>query len=423
MLRKEIYDNYVWILKQELVKAMGCTEPIAIAFAAATARELLTEMPEQVEVICSGNIMKNVQAVTVPNSKGMKGIAAAAVLGVLGGKADKKLEVLASITDDHIEQAKQLIDEGYCRYSVDMAAENLYLLVKVGKAEQTAAVEISGFHTNITGKWRNEKSIFCKQEAVFKLNQPNKEMLNVRDILIFAEEVDIKQVAEVLNQQIRVNETIAKEGLTNDYGARVGKTLLLNHETDIEKRACASASAGSDARMSGCPLPVIINSGSGNQGITVSLPIVEYAHYLGVGQEKLLRALIISNLVAIHQKRFIGELSAYCSVVGAAAGTGAAITYLHGGDYERICNTITNTLGTVGGIVCDGAKPSCAAKIASSVQAAINGHNLSMHGDVFKYGEGIIGKDIEETIRNFGEIGNQGMKQTDAMMFGIMGKE
>lgn len=414
------YRDYVKILKSELVPALGCTEPIAIAYAAAKARQVLGEAPDCVEMRCSGNIIKNVKGVTVPNSGGLKGIDVAATLGVVGGDADRELEVLESIRPEHIESAKELVQNGFCRCSLEEDVENLHIVATVRKGDHYAEVTIINRHTYITKIVKDGKTLFQAVADKGTKEYVDKSGLNVRDILSFAESVDIEEVREVLQQQIDLNSAIASEGLNHSYGAQVGRTLLQVYGADVRVRARARAAAGSDARMGGCSLPVVINSGSGNQGMTVSLPVIEFAKELLIDQETLYRALIISNLVSIHLKKYIGSLSAFCGAVSAACGSGAAITYLHGGNYEDICLTIINTIGNVGGIVCDGAKPSCAAKIASSVEAAIMGHYMSSQKHTFQPGEGIIQGDVESTIKSMGYIGRVGMKTTDTEILNIM---
>jgi L-cysteine desulfidase len=420
-MEKKLYQNYINILKHELVPALGCTEPIAIAYAAAKARAVLGCFPEKISMRCSGNIIKNVKGVTVPNSGGMKGIDVAAILGVVGGDADRELEVLESITPEHIEKTKELVKSGFCSCELEENVENLHIVARVMTEDHYAEVTIINRHTYITKIEKDGEVLFENMsEETYKEHVIDKSLLNVRDILEFADTVDIEDVKEILDRQIEMNSAISDEGLSGEYGAQVGKTLLEVYGNDVRTRARARAAAGSDARMGGCSMPVVINSGSGNQGMTVSLPVIEYAKELGVSREKLYRALIVSNLVAIHQKKYIGSLSAYCGAVSAACGSGAAITYLYGGNYEKISYTIINTLANVGGIVCDGAKSSCAAKIASSVEAAIMAHHLSSKKHSFQPGEGIVQEDLEDTIKSMGYIGRVGMKITDTEILNIM---
>ena len=411
----ELYKNYLDILKQELVPALGCTEPIAIACAAAKARRLLGSFPESLEMKLSGNIIKNVKGVTVPNSGGLKGIDIAAVLGMVGGNADKALEVLEEITPEHIARAKELASRGICTYSLAENVPNLYISAKAVCGGHYAEVVIAHRHTNIIKMEKDGEVLLDRtQEAEEKTDDTvDRSRLTVKDILDFADQVRMEDIEEIISRQIRLNTAISQEGLDNNYGAQIGKTLMHVWGKSATTRACARAAAGSDARMGGCSMPVVINSGSGNQGITVSLPVIVYAEEWEVSRDKLYRSLVVSNLIAVHQKYYIGSLSAYCGAVSAACGAGAGITYMYGG-------TIINTLGNVGGIVCDGAKPSCAAKIASSVDAALMAFHLSIQNKSFLPGEGLIKGDVEETIKSMGYIGRVGMKTTDTEILNVM---
>ena len=421
---KNTYQNYTEILKQELIPALGCTEPIAIAYTGAKAREVLGTMPASVQIRCSGNIIKNVKGVTVPNSGGLRGIDAAAILGIVGGDPSRQLEVLQSVSPEDIRQTQCLLKQDYCTCSLAEDVENLYIFITVAAGEQSASVEIKSHHTNITKIIKNGQVLFSQQDPASAAQRPkvDKSCLNVRDILTFAENVEFSDLAEVLQRQIDMNTRIAQEGLGHPYGAQVGHTLLKYYDaSDVRIRACAMAAAGSDARMNGCPLPVVINSGSGNQGMTVSLPIIEYAKELGKSREQLHRALIVGNLIAILQKYYIGSLSAFCGAVCAGTGAACGICYLHGGGYEDISRTITNTLCNVGGIVCDGAKSSCAAKIAASVNAGILGFLMAFHEkNAFQPKEGIVQNDVDSTIRSVGRVGREGMHTTDTEILHIM---
>lgn len=419
-MEQKLYQNYVKILHNELVPALGCTEPIAIAFAAAKARDVLGEFPDSVEMCCSGNIIKNVKGVTVPNSGGLRGIDVAAVLGIVGGDADRELEVLEGISQEDIEKTKQLVREGFCSCRLQEGVENLYIVAKVIKGDHYAEVTIINRHTLITRIVKDGDVLFEHRVSEESPDYVDKSLLTVRDILTFADEVRIEDIREPLQNQIEMNSAISDEGLRHAYGAEVGRTLLEIYGDDVKVRARARAAAGSDARMGGCSLPVVINSGSGNQGMTVSLPVIEYAKELGVSEDRLYRALAVGNLIAIHQKKYIGSLSAYCGAVSAACGAGAAITYLNGGTEEEVGLTIVNTIGNVGGIVCDGAKSSCAAKIASAVDAAILAHSMAKKHLSFQPGEGIIQENVEDTIKSMGYIGRVGMKMTDTEILNIM---
>ncbi|MDY6399772.1 MAG: L-serine ammonia-lyase, iron-sulfur-dependent, subunit alpha [Synergistales bacterium] len=421
---KKLYENYTAILREELMPAMGCTEPIAIAYASARARAVLGKMPEKIHVSCSGNIIKNVKGVIVPNSGNQKGIEVAAILGAVGGNESKELEVIAGATDEARAMTKKLAAEKICSVSLAENVPNLFIEVEAEADGHKSVVRIENHHTDITLITLDGKIIFekapKKDEAKTSISTAQRNLMTLSSIIDYANELKIEDVKEILERQIEFNSKISQEGLDNKWGARVGKTVLENWGSDVRSRACARAAAGSDARMSGCPLPVIINSGSGNQGITVSLPVIEYAENWHLSREKLYRALAVSNLVSIYIKHYIGSLSAFCGAVSAASGAGAAITYMAGGDYQSIGGTITNTLANVGGIVCDGAKPSCAAKIASSVHAALMAHYMSMSDKEFLGGEGFVNDDVERTIKNMGYIGKIGMKETDKEILNVM---
>ncbi len=424
MISRDLYENYINILRAELVPAMGCTEPISIAYAAAKARAVLGEEPIKIFVSCSGNIIKNVKGVIVPNSGGQKGIEAAAILGTVGGDDTKELEVIAGVNDKARELTKKLVHEKFCDVSLVEDVPNLYIEVKAQGNNHNSRVIIQDNHVNIAlieldGKIIYKGITHKEEDSQVKLNFDTHKM-SLKTIIEFADELEIKDVQEILSRQIEYNSRISQEGLDNKWGAKVGKTILENWGRDVRSSACARAAAGSDARMSGCPLPVIINSGSGNQGITVTMPVLEYAENWRLSREKIYRALTVSNLVSIYIKHYIGSLSAFCGAVSAAAGAGAAITYMAGGDFASVGRTITNTLANVGGIVCDGAKPSCAAKIASSVNAAILAHYMSMNEENFKGGEGFVQDDVELTIKNMGYIGKIGMKETDKEILNVM---
>ena len=418
------YAAYVAILKHELVPALGCTEPIAIAYCSAKAREVLGCLPEKITMGCSGNIIKNVMGVTVPNSGGLKGIDVATVLGIVGGKPDMLLEVLGSITAEDIEKTKELLsDPQYCTCTLVQGDDNLIIVCEVEAQGHTALVEIKNRHTHITRIEKDGKLLFSQalEEHVGE-GDLDYSLLNVQDIISFADSLHLEDVQEVLEQQIAFNSEISHEGLSNSWGANVGRSLLKSNggHSDVKTKARAAAAAGSDARMSGCAKPVIINSGSGNQGITLTMPIVEYAKELKAPHETVLKALAIANLVAIHQKQYIGDLSAYCGVVCAATGSASGVAYMMGGRYEEISNTITNSICTVGGMVCDGAKPSCAAKISIALEAALNGYCLQDNGGVFKQGEGMVKRDVESTIRSVGKMAQVGMHSTDVEILKIM---
>ena len=418
-MNREEYDFYLGILKKELVPALGCTEPIAIAFASAKAREILGEFPKSMQVLCSGNIIKNVKGVTVPNSGGLVGISAAAILGAVGGDSSRELEVLSTVTQEDINQTKNLLRTDFCSCRLQENVDNLYVDVLVSSDEHSAEVVVSGRHTQIVRMTVDGKQIFAMDETASE-DETNSTPISIRKILAFAESVKTEDLDDTIGLQIKYNRAISDYGLANDIGAKVGKTILETNPNDVHARAKASAAAGSDARMAGCSLPVVIISGSGNQGITASMPVLEYAEMLGCSGETTTRALVISNLVAYHIKHQIGSLSAFCGAVTAACGAGAAITYLYHGSYEQICNTVINTLMGISGMVCDGAKASCALKIATAIDNAITAHEMSMRGICFKSGEGLRQEDVESTLKSVAYVAREGMSGTDTVILKIM---
>lgn len=417
----ERYNAYLQILKEELVPAMGCTEPIALAYAAAKAREVLGELPDKVLVEASGSIIKNVKSVIVPNTDHLKGIPAAATAGIVAGRAEKELEVIAQVTPEQIGQMKEFLANTPIEVEHIDQGITFDIVVTLYKGDAYAKVRIANYHTNIVLIEKNGEiltQVEVKGESEEGLT--DRSLLDMANIWDFINTLDVADVKELLDQQIEYNTAISEEGLRGDYGANIGKVLLDTYGDDISNRAKAKAAAGSDARMSGCELPVVINSGSGNQGITASVPVIEYARELKVGDDMMYRALTLSNLTAIHQKTLIGRLSAYCGAVSAGAGAGAGIAYLNGGDYKEVIHTVVNALAIVSGIVCDGAKASCAAKIAFAVDAGILGYNMYVRGQQFYGGDGIIDKGVEETIKNIGRLGKEGMKETNEEIIKIM---
>lgn len=402
---EEKYCAYVQILKEELVPAMGCTEPIALAYAAAKAREVLGEMPDKVVIEASGSIIKNVKSVIVPNTDHLKGIPAAATAGIIAGRAEKELEVIASVTPEDCAKMKEFL----AQIPIEVKHVDNGLTFEIGvtvfSGESYAKVRIVNYHTNIVLIEKNgEKLLEIKVEGENEEGLTDRSLLDMKSIWDFVNTVDIADIYDVLHRQIEYNTAISEEGLRGNYGANIGSVLLDMEGTNIRTRAKAKAAAGSDARMNGCELPVIINSGSGNQGMTCSLPVIEYAKELKVSEEKLYRALALSNLVAIHQKTGIGRLSAYCGAVCAGAAAGTGIAYLCGGGYAEVTHTVVNALAITSGIVCDGAKASCAAKIAAAVDAGILGYNMYIRGQQFRAGDGIVTKSADETIRNLSLI-------------------
>jgi len=416
------YTAYVEVLKNHLRPAMGCTEPIAIAYAAAVARRALGCMPEKAEVLVSGNIIKNAKAVTVPNTGGRKGIDAACAAGIVAGEADRELEVIADVTPQQLPLIDEYLSRKVITVDIKPDARLFDILVTVEGGGHTASARIADRHTNVVDVILDggalEKTELGGEAAD---TDENELLLNIEDIFDFATTCDVADVHDAIARQIACNTAIAQEGLTGRWGASVGKVLLDRWGShDVRVRARAAAAAGSDARMSGCEMPVIINSGSGNQGMTVSLPVIEYAKEWKSSEEQLYRALTLSNLVAIRFKTLIGCLSAYCGAISAGCAAGAGIAYLGGGDLHLVNHTIVNSLAILSGTICDGAKPSCAAKIASAVDAAILGYEMALEGKEFRDGEGIVKKGVENTIVNVGRLGKDGMKQTDEEILRIM---
>ena len=425
MLKTDVkYDAYIKILEEELVPAMGCTEPIALAYAAAKAREVLGAMPEKVEIEVSGSIIKNVKSVIVPNTNHLKGIPAAATAGIVAGKADKELEVIAEVTPEEVIKMAEFLENTPITVKHIDSGITFEIIISVFNGDDYAKVRIANYHTNIVLVEKNgEKLVDIPVEGESEEGLTDRSLLDVKSIWDFINTVDVDDIKELLDRQIEYNTAIAEEGLNGDYGANIGSVLLDTYGDDVRTRAKAMAAAGSDARMNGCELPVIINAGSGNQGMTCSLPVLEYAKEFGADAETTYRALALSNLVAIHQKTGIGRLSAYCGAVSAGAAAGAGIAYLCGGGYEEVIHTVVNALAITSGIVCDGAKASCAAKIASSVDAGILGYNMYKRGQQFYAGDGLVSKGVEPTIENIGRLGREGMRETNEDIIKIMMSE
>ena len=416
------YSAFINILKEELVPAMGCTEPIALAYCAAKAREVLGEEPDKVVVGASGSIIKNVKSVIVPNTDHMKGIPAATVAGIVAGDPSKELEVIAHVTPEQIADMRTFLERVPVTVEHVDTGLTFEIIVTLYKGEEYAKVRIVNYHTNIVLIEKNGEVLMeMAVEGEGESGLTDRSVLNMADILDFAESVDVEDIREVLSRQIQYNTAIAEEGLRGDYGSNIGRMLLdFYGDRSVITRAKAMAAAGSDARMNGCELPVIINSGSGNQGMTTSLPVIEYAKELKVSEEKLFRALAVANLVTIHQKTSIGRLSAFCGAVSAGAGAGAGIAYLLGTDLDGISHTVANAIATTGGMVCDGAKASCASKIATAVEAGIMGYTMHVQNNSFQPDDGLVGDTPEQTIANIGRLGKQGMKSTNEEIIKIM---
>lgn len=416
----KVYDAYVKFLKEELVPAMGCTEPIAVAYCAAKAKEALGDIPDKIDIEVSGNMIKNVKSVVVPNTGGLIGLEAAAAAGIIGGKPEKELEVISEITKEQQDEIRKFLNNTKISVKPTYGTELLEIIINMEKDGHTSKVRIIKGHSNIVLIQKDGKTIYEPKNNEDIHQSDDLGLLNIRDIIEFADIVDIADVEETLLRQVEYNSAISKAGLTEDWGAKIGQTLLKTQGKNLRVKAKAAAAAAADARMSGCELPVIIVSGSGNQGITASMPVISYAKELGKNREELYRALCVSNLVTIHQKTGIGKMSAFCGATSAGSAAGAGIAYIQGADYEGISQTIISSLGIVSGMVCDGAKPSCAAKIAAAVEAGILGYDMYLAGNRFKGGEGVLSDDVEKTIANIGRMGKDGMAETDHVIQSIM---
>lgn len=418
---KKTCDAFIRILKRELVLAMGCTEPIAVAYAAATAKKQLGFLPEEVDICVSANIIKNVKSVVVPNTNGLHGIEAAAAVGIIAGDPDKELLVISQVTKEQQKDVTAFLEKAKFTLTESKSGAVFDISITLRGAGHQAVCRIAEDHTNIVFIQRDGETVYSKSIKNKACEQTtDKEFLSVENIVSFADEMPIEEVKEIFDRQIQCNMDIAEEGLKNDYGARIGKVILSTRENDVITRAKAYAAAASDARMGGCEKPVVINSGSGNQGITASVPVIIYARELGADDETLYRALAVSNLITIHLKSGIGPLSAYCGVISAGCGAAAGITYLYGGKFREIAHTVVNALAINSGVICDGAKASCAAKIASSVEAGILGMQMFLQGSQFVGGDGIVSKGVENTIQNVSRLVGKGMRKTDAEIIKIM---
>ena len=420
----ENYNQFVDILNNELKPAMGCTEPIAIAYCASIVKEALGGLPTDVKIYVSGNIIKNVKSVKVPNTNGKVGIRVAAAIGLVAGDALKELEVIANSKEEDIIKLESYMEQNSINVFPIDNEHTLYIEIIGTLNDDVVKVIILDAHTNVYLVEKNNEVLYFNDK---KVSNPvvtiNKSVLNIHDIIEFANIVDVKDIKDVLDRQIEYNLAIANEGINGNYGANIGKTIMKYANNDILTKCKAMAAAGSDARMNGCEMPVVINSGSGNQGITCSVHVITYAKHINVSDELLYRALVVSNLTTIHIKNSIGKLSAFCGVVIAGAGCGAGIAYLEGGREREINHTIVNALGIISGVLCDGAKASCAAKIASSVEAGMLGYFMFKDGNQFISGDGFIKKGVENTIKAIGELARVGMCETDKEIIQLMMKD
>lgn len=416
-----LYQQYINILKEELRPAMGCTEPIALAYAGAKARQILGKRPDKVRLFVSGNIIKNVKSVVVPNTGGQHGLAAALCAGIVAGDAEKELQVISKVPKERHGEIRAYMD------AVDLDIQPAYseLVFDIDVIEYAGSdcvrLRIINHHTNIVLIEKNgEKLVDLPITESSEDQLTDKSCLSIERIVEFTDCLDVEDIRECISEQIRCNMEIAREGLEGDWGANIGSVILRRQGTSVEKKASAYAAAGSDARMSGCEKPVMIVSGSGNQGITASVPVAVYAQETGASEEMLLKAVALSNLVTIHQKAGIGRLSAYCGAISAGCGAGAGIAYLNGGDAHAIAHTVVNAIAILSGTICDGAKPSCAAKIAAAVDAGILGYHMYLEGQQFYGGDGIVTKGVDNTVYNIGKLAREGMRETDRTILEIM---
>ncbi|MGN0626885.1 MAG: serine dehydratase subunit alpha family protein [Oscillospiraceae bacterium] len=417
------YRHFIQILREELVPAMGCTEPIAIAYGAAKAKEILGKLPDSVTVEASGNIIKNVKSVVVPNTGGLKSIEAAAAAGIVAGRAEKILEVISEVSKEQKDEIKNYLETHEIKVLPAPGDTVFDIIITLKSGEDSVLLRIADYHTNIVRIEHNGEVLLSHGEVSTSTKSEgltDRSCLSVEGAVDFASTCDLDDVRELVERQIDYNYAIAEEGLKNAWGANIAGVLRENYGDDIKVRARYMAAAGSDARMSGCEMPVIIVSGSGNQGITASVPVVEYAKELGKSRDETVRAVLLSDLLTIHLKTGIGRLSAYCGAVSAGCGAGAAIAYLNGGGFKEVAHTLVNSLAIISGMICDGAKPSCAAKIAAAVDAGILGWNMYKSGRQFRGGEGIVTKGVEATIDNVGRLGRLGMRETDREIIKIM---
>lgn len=419
MIKSDIYGTYLDILKWELVPAMGCTEPISLAYGAAKCRKILGHVPEKIQVRCSGNIIKNVRCVKIPHSEGMTGIAAAVVLGAIGGNCQRELEVLCDVTHEDIIETHKFISDNKCQVSLLDSSSPLHFIITMEWEGNCAELEICENHTNIIRIELNKQTVFHKDFSAH-IETPDYNALELELIKEFADTVSISDIKEIIDRQISYNVDIAKEGFDGKYGIGIGKIITQSYPDSTITKMKAMAASASEARMGGCEKPVIVNSGSGNQGITASVPVIIYAQEKNLSEETLYRGLVFSNLLAVYQKTYIGTLSAFCGAVSAACAAGATITYMTDGSLERIRFTIENTLANIPGIICDGAKISCAAKIATSIDAAYLAHEMAIVDASYIPHTGILQETVSQTISCVGCIGKEGMKETDREILKIM---
>ena len=417
----QLYRQFVAILEEELRPAMGCTEPIALAYAGARCRDLLGQEPGRIDVAVSGNIIKNVKSVVVPNTGGLRGIAAAVCAGVFAGQADRELEVISQVSDAQRANLRQKMAETAVNIAPSDSGLVFDIDITLTAGADSARVRIVNHHTNLVHMRKNDQILLdLPVEESSEDHLTNKSCLTIERIVEFADVLDVEDIRSCVGRQLEYNMAIAEAGLNGDWGANIGRVILRQQGGSLEKRACAYAAAGSDARMSGCEMPVIILSGSGNQGITASVPVAIVAKEMNASEEELLRAVALSDLVTIHQKTGIGRLSAYCGAISAGIGAGAGIAYLRGDRFHAIAHTVVNAIAILSGTICDGAKPSCAAKIAAAVDAGILGYDMYLENQQFYGGDGIVTKGVDKTVTNVGRLAREGMRETDKTILDIM---
>ena len=419
-MNEKIKQDFLAILEEELVPAMGCTEPIALAYAAARGRAVLGRDPEGILARCSGNIIKNVRCVRIPNSGGMTGIEAACALGALAGDADRVMEVLEGVTAEGRDATAAFLKKGTCSVEFLDSAIPLHFIITLIAGGDWVEVEVRHSHRNIVRITKNQDVVFEVEDKVDIIERADRSALNIENIYTFANEVELDAILPFTQRQIACNMAIAQRGMQGDYGIGIGKALLDTYTHSVYTKMRAYAAAASEARMDGCDMPVIITSGSGNQGIASTVPVIVYAREKQIPEETMMRALVFSSLMTVYQKEYIGKLSAFCGAISAATAAGAAITYMVGGDLTQITDTIDNTLADIPGVICDGAKASCAAKISSALDAALFAHSLAMRGKVYSQGTGILRADTGDTIRDVGHIGRVGMQPTDQEIVKLM---
>lgn len=426
-MKQEIKEKVINILQEEIIPAEGCTEPIALAYAAAKLAQLTDEEVETVDVFLSGNMIKNVKSVIIPSSEGMIGIKAAVAMGLLAGDADKELMVISEVSAKQLEKVRRFLEGEHIRVHAHEGDIKLYIRMEAKTLHHNLLIEIKHTHTNITALKKDGKVLIDQVCNDGNFNSPlsDREILSVKLIYDMAKEIPLEEIDPIFSKVVDYNSAIAEEGLRGKYGVNIGKMIQDNIEkgiygNDLRNKAASYASAGSDARMSGCSLPVMTTSGSGNQGMTASLPIIRYAKEKGLSREEMIRGLFVSHMTTIHVKTNVGRLSAYCGAICAASGVAAALTFLEKGTYQNVCDAITNILGNLSGVICDGAKASCAMKISSGVYSAFDAMMLALNQEVLRAEDGIVGHDIEETIKNIGELAQSGMKETDEVILDIM---